>query len=173
MNGIFVRPETLEEALMNEGLYSGILQGLVDSFSEDRNQFVFDEIMESNKSEEEKLNILSKKEFIFKKDYSLLKRRISYEETIPRKILVSYPKRFLDKHFGPIIDKHFGPLTLQQAVYAFCNDRNVLREYEREKVVGSYCTEHELLELVKNKMNPYEYLLVLKNIGRKNGKNIN
>lgn len=158
MKGLFVRPETLEEALMNEGLYSGILQGLVDSFSEDRNQFVFDEIMESNKSEEEKLNILSKKEFIFKKDYSLLKRRINYEETIPRKI-VNY---FKD-----------GPLTLQQAVYAFCNDRNVLREYEREKVVGSYCTEHELLELVKNKMNPYEYLLVLKNIGRKNGKNIN
>lgn len=160
MNGIFVKPEKLEEALMNEGLYSYILQGLVDSLSEYKNQFVFDEIMESNQPENEKLDNLSKKGFISEGDYDLLKRRISDEETIPRKI-VNY---FKD-----------GPITLHQAMYAFCENKEVLREYERQRVVGSFNDESGLLKLVKNRMNQGEYELVFNNsVGyrRKNGTNI-
>ena len=161
MKGIFVKPERLEEALNNEGFYLNIF----DLPSRDRNRDVFDGIMKSDKPEDEKLNVLLEKGFIFEKEYKLLKRCISYDETIPRKIFVSYPKKFLDK-------LSVGPITLQEAMYVFCTDGKVLKEYERQRVVGVYYNEHELLGLVKNKMDPHEYGLVKKNIGRKNGKNI-
>lgn len=165
MMGIFCKPEGLEEALRSEGFYSDILQGVIDPLSSDRNQDVFDEIMESGKSENEKLNNLLEKGFIFEREYNLLKRDISNEDTIPRKILVSYPRRFLDK-------LSVGPITLQEGMYAFCDDKNVLKEYEIQRVVGSFDDEEGLLNLVRSKMNKREYGLVLKNIGRKNGKNI-
>ncbi len=82
----------------------------------------------------------------------------------------------LKERINNFYEKHFGPLTLRQAVYAFCNDRNVLREYEREKVVGSFNDESGLLKLVRGKMNIHEHELVFNNsvgYGGKNGKNIN
>ena len=55
MKGIFLKPETVKEALKREDIYLGILQGGIDPLGE-RNQSDFDSIIDSNKSEQKKLD---------------------------------------------------------------------------------------------------------------------
>lgn len=147
MIGIFVKPMKLVEALRNTEAHLELLQR-IDLFGKDKNLDVLDDILYSNKPEEEKLNDLLKEGFISERHYDSLKRKISDEKTTPRKI-VDY---FKD-----------GPITLRQAMYAFCTDGKILKEFERQRIVGSYFTEHELLGLVKDKMNIHEYVLVFNN----------
>jgi len=74
----------------------------------------------------------------------------------------------LKRKINDFYEKHFGPITLQQAVYVFCEDPRAIPEFNRRASMVEGVSDGILDELYNlGFVNPIEYGLVLKNMGRK------